>query len=199
MFCRIRSRIKPAIPSIKASAVISPRSTCFSHGLPFRCKRRGFYHIGQDRNQVDTLIRRQKLFSFSSEQIPWTPAFPVWRHGLAEVPSPFRSASSGISSAPAVSIAASREIFCVVLGRAGFAFPDRGGSLFKSLSFFQLRQGGTYFHRRPPAVFVSGWHGKPVQCLSIPHAESFFPLAVNVWPSDSKTAQHRPQSGGAGR
>ena len=32
-----------------------------------------------------------------------------------------------------------------MLGRAGFAFPDRGGSLFKSLSFFQLRQAGRIF------------------------------------------------------
>ena len=32
-----------------------------------------------------------------------------------------------------------------MLGRAGFAFPDRGGSLFKSLSFFQLGQAGRIF------------------------------------------------------
>ena len=108
MFCRIRSRIKPAIPSIKASAVISPRSTCFSMDSHSAVSAGDFITSGRTAIRLTPLSVGKSCFFFRWTN-PVDTNFSSVAARVAEVPSPFRSASSGISSAPAVSIAASRE------------------------------------------------------------------------------------------
>ena len=102
------ARLISAIPSMNDSAESSPRSTCFS------LDSHSAVRIGDLMLSGSTAIRFVPFsvgiscFFFRCTN-PVETSFSSVAARVAGVPKPFRSASSGISSAPAVSIAARRE------------------------------------------------------------------------------------------
>ena len=102
------SRTISLIPSIKLSALSSPRSICKSCDSHSAVRSGDLMLSGRIVIKSTPFCVGSNSFFFLSTK-PVTTSFSRIAARVAGVPKPFRSASSGVSSAPAVSIAESRE------------------------------------------------------------------------------------------